>query len=620
MFKAFEKLLPFHDVRFGIGGYFQLLGPLITLCLVQPIGLFAQNQTIRAEASFSPATVSIGKNSIYKVVIFGTQALPKGKMPSVPGLTISNSPQMFRSASLINGTPSVTMELSFQARPTKQGLFTFPSWVINVGGNSTRIPTATLRVLSPNQQDALLKEKEKQQQKDIRQAAFVEFDTPRDFLFEGETVPATISLFLMNGLPVTRLPPPPNKIGDSFSMTEIRQRDIKRNFLRNGKSYTVFSWPVGLTAAMAGNHKLGFEVAIQVRVKTNNRNSPFNSPFFNDPFIGFGREQSLVATSDEQTIEVRSLPMKGRPQGFQGAIGSFTSISRLDMDRVSLGDPVKLTFEISGSGNFAAIPAPEIKSSEKLRVGSPKFSFEGNEITKHEGMQSFEYILTPLTPGLIEVPPVEFSFFDPIQETFFPSGTPAHPLRVDPGEKWSSGNPDNISSPGEDEETKTSTADLFQTESEPGEWVNALEQSLLFENPAFWYFQSIPLLSFCALTFWGLTRRSGEKEKLRQREIVLSRQMKDSVGFNDASSFLRAFRDLVRIRLASLRNHPNPSSLSSDELVALLQSGDNTEELITDVKELLMSCDDQEFAGNELARHPLDTLYQKGAKLIQKLK
>jgi len=589
------------------------------LCLFQPIGLFAQNQTIRVEASFSPASVSIGKNSIYKVVIFGTQALPEGKMPSIPGLTISNSPQMFRSASLINGIPSVTMELSFQARPTKQGSFTLPSWIINVGGNSVRVPPATLRVLSPNQQDELLKEKEKQQQKDIRQAAFVEFDTPRNFLFEGETIPATISLFLMNGLPVTRLPPPPKKVGDSFSMTEIRQRNIKRNFLRNGKSYTVFSWPVGLTAAMAGNHELSFEVAIQVRVK-NNRNSPFNSPFLNDPFFGFGREESLLATSEEQTIEVRSLPMKGRPQDFQGAIGSFTSISRLDTDRVSLGDPVKLTFEISGSGNFAAIPAPEIKSSDKLKVGSPKFSFEGNEITKHEGMQSFEYILTPLTPGLIEVPPVEFSFFDPIQETFFSSVTPTHPLRVDPGEKWIAGTPKNSGAQEQNVITKTSTADLFQTESEPGEWMSSLEQTLLFENPAFWYFQAIPLLGFCTLTFWGLTRRSGEKEKLKQREIVLTRQMKDSVGFNDGSSFLRAFRDLVRIRLASLRNHPNPSSLSSDELVALLQTGDNSEELITDIKELLRSCDDQEFAGNELARQPLDTLYQKGAKLIQKLK
>ena len=167
MLKAPQAILHFLEVLPSLGRHFQHPCILMLLCLLQPIGLFAQNQTIRVEASFSPASVSIGKNSIYKVVIFGSQALPEGKMPSIPGLTISNSPQMFRSASLINGIPSVTMELSFQARPTKQGSLTLPSWIINAGGNSVRVPPATLRVLSPNQQDELLKDKENQQQKRV---------------------------------------------------------------------------------------------------------------------------------------------------------------------------------------------------------------------------------------------------------------------------------------------------------------------------------------------------------------------------------------------------------------------------------------------------------------------
>lgn len=619
MFKTFEK---FSHIPPAIQAKARIIGTgvlLTLLCLSHSIELIAQNQAIRAEAAFTPPSVSLGNNSIYKVIIYGTQALPTGKIPTVAGLAISNSPQAFRSASLINGVPSVKTELSFQVRPTKKGSFSLPSWVIEIGGNSVRVPAAALQVLTPSQQDLLLQEKEKQRQNDIKQAAFVEFETPRDFLFEGETIPATINLFLLNGLPVTRLPPPPKKIGDSFSMTEIRQRNIKRNFLRNGKSYTVFSWPVGLTAAMAGNQELSFEVAIQVRVK-NNRSSPFNDPFLSDPFFGFGREQALIASSEKQTIEVRSLPMKGRPQDFQGAIGSFSSASRLDADRVSLGDPVKLTVEISGAGNFAAIPAPGIKPSDKLKVGSPKFSFAGNEITKHEGMQSFEYILTPLTPGLIEVPPIEFSFFDPIQETFSSTITTAHPLRVDPGEKWTTGSSENIAPKNKEKEQEASTADLFQTESEPGRWSMTLEQNLLLDIPVFWYSQSIPLVCFCFFVFWGLTRKSGEKEKLRQKETTLTRQMKDSVGFNDASSFLRAFRDLIRIRLASLRNHPNPSSLSSDELVTLLHSGENSEELISEIEDLLRSCDDQEFAGNELAKHPLDSLYQKGTKLLKNLR
>ena len=77
--------------------------------------------------------------------------------------------------------------------------------------------------------------------------------------------------------------------------------------------------------------------------------------------------------------------------------------------------------------------------------------------------------------------------------------------------------------------------------------------------------------------------------------------MKDAVGFNDASSLLRAFRDLLRLKVAKIHKHPNPSSLASDELIALLQAGKNSDEVIAAVKELLRSCDDQEFAGNELA-------------------
>ena len=182
---------------------------------------------------------------------------------------------------------------------------------------------------------------------------------------------------------------------------------------------------------MAGEHKLSFSTAIRVRV-SNRRSNPFNNPIFNDPFFGFGREEGITVKGNEMTIEVRSLPMKGRPLGFQGAIGTFTSESKIDTNRVSMGDPVRLVFEISGTGNFAAVL---LRTSVPIKIQNwtSVFFFEGNQITKHEGKQSFEYIVTPLVAGLHEIPPIEFSYFDPIQESFFP-----HPLfltpQVDPGE------------------------------------------------------------------------------------------------------------------------------------------------------------------------------------------
>ena len=93
---------------------------------------------------------------------------------------------------------------------------------------------------------------------------------------------------------------------------------------------------------MTGNHSLSFDTNIRVRTK-NQRGSPFNSPFFNDPFFGFGRDESIKVQSEKNWIEVRQPPTDLRPPHFQGAIGSFATKSSIDSDRVSLGDPVSYT-------------------------------------------------------------------------------------------------------------------------------------------------------------------------------------------------------------------------------------------------------------------------------------
>ena len=243
------------------------------------------------------------------------------------------------------------------------------------------------------QEDKIREEIEGKQTQDLRQASFIEYVKPREFLFEGETVSGLLNLFIWDRLPVSRIERPPQKDGDAFSLTELRQPQEKRNQTKFDKTYTVFSWPTGLTAAIAGQHTIQFNTSIRVRVKSRG-NSPFASPFFNDPFFGFGREESLTVKSDLINIEVKALPMLDRPGSFQGAIGTFSCRSIPNSDRVSLGVPVRLIFEIEGTGNFSAMPAPILNSDSNFKIGPPAFSFEGNEITMHEGKQLFEYILT----------------------------------------------------------------------------------------------------------------------------------------------------------------------------------------------------------------------------------
>ena len=574
-------------------------------------------QKIRVESSFQPPAVTVSNSSVYKIVIHGSQENPQGSIPQVAGLSISNSPQIFRSASFINGVPSVRLEMSFQVNPTIVGTHTIPSWSIRIGSNNLVVPASSIQVLSPNQQDKIRLEAEKKQQQDLKQASFIEFVNSREFLFEGETVSGLLNLYIWDRLPVSRIERPPQKNGDAFSLTELRQPKENRNQTKFNKIYTVFSWSAGLTAALAGQHTIEFNTSIRVRVKSRG-NSPFSSPFFNDPFFGFGREESLTVKSDLINILVKPLPMVDRPDSFNGAIGTFSCRTMPDSDRVSLGDPVRLLFEIEGTGNFSAMPAPTIISNENFKIGPPAFSFEGNEITMHEGKQSFEYILTPLKAGLLTIPAISFSYFDPLQEKYLTSFTQEHPLRVDPGESWIDSSTSTIEE--EVQSSPLSSTNLFQTENEPGEWVVKMKNENLLGSNLFWSLQLLPCLVACGLIFYGWKRKQSGRDIFRQKQANLKKQMKDSISFKDPSLFFRATRERLRLEIGTFYKHPNPSSLSNNELSQLLENGLNEDTTIIEIQKILQESDGYEFAETYKDTQSLSELYTKINGLLKIIK
>jgi len=157
--------------------------------------LLAQGK-VRVETSFEPTTITLSNTSTYKIIIHGSQQAPGGSVPPVDGLNFSSPPRTLRSASFVNGVPSVRFELTFTVTPQKTGTFTVPAWEVRVENETCKVPSAQLQVLPPNQKDKLRQAEQRQQQEDLRQAAFMEFSSPRPFLFKGETVEAQVSLYL----------------------------------------------------------------------------------------------------------------------------------------------------------------------------------------------------------------------------------------------------------------------------------------------------------------------------------------------------------------------------------------------------------------------------------------
>ena len=591
---------------------------IIHLLFIFSLGVIAQKtvaQNIRVEASFTPSSISSTSRTVYKVVIHGTQQNPQGSLPQVPGLRISNNPQSLRSANFINGVSSVRVELNFQVQPQRTGNFTVPSWKVMIEGKSYQVPPATLQVLVPSQQ-------EKQAQLDLRQAAFLELPFPRSYFFEGETIMTSLTLFIWDRLPVNRIENVPIKIGESFSSNNLgKWTEEKRNVSRNGKIYSTFSWPVALTAAMAGTKEISFTVNLRVRVNSR-KNSPFSSPFFNDPFFGFGREESLTVELPRKSIEIKPLPSTNRPNDYSGAIGSFRAQYFVDAKQVEVGDPVRLNFSIEGKGNFAAIPAPILESNEEFKIGPPAFLFEGNEEIKSEGRQNFEFILTPQKAGNLKITPLNFSYFDPIQEKYSTIIGNEIDLFVKPGEKWIEPNDEFTSDPqlAVGEKNFQPKTDLFQTASDPGEWVDSLQTKKIESKTWFWAIQILPLSGVFILFFLGSKKRNKIAEDFRIKKANLRRKLNECVDHRDAVGFFRAFKDLLKTQLSRCDKSRNIFALSSVELITFINKQNITEHLVNEVEDMLKIGDDLEFAEGSEQTLDFKKLRDKALKILKELK
>ena len=507
------------------------------------------------------------------------------------------------------------VELNFQVQPQRTGNFTVPSWKVMIEGKSYQVPPATLQVLVPSQQ-------EKQAQLDLRQAAFLELPFPRSYFFEGETIMTSLTLFIWDRLPVNRIENAPIKIGESFSSNNLgKWTEEKRNVSRNGKIYSTFTWPVALTAAMAGTKEISFTVNLRVRVNSR-KNSPFSSPFFNDPFFGFGREESLTVELPRKSIEIKPLPSTNRPNDYSGAIGSFRAQYFVDAKQVEVGDPVRLNFSIEGKGNFAAIPAPILESNEEFKIGPPAFLFEGNEEIKSEGRQNFEFILTPQKAGNLKITPLNFSYFDPIQEKYSTIVGNEIDLFVKPGEKWIEPNDEFTSDPqlAVGEKNFQPKTDLFQTASDPGEWVDSLQPKKIESKTWFWAIQILPLSGVFILFFLGSKKRNKIAEDFRIKKANLRRKLNECVDHRDAVGFFRAFKDLLKTQLSRCDKSRNTFALSSVELITFINKQNITEHLVNEVEDMLKIGDDLEFAEGSEQTLDFKTLRDKALKILKELK
>jgi hypothetical protein len=151
---------------------------------------------------------------------------------------------------------------------------------------------------------------------------------------------------------------------------------------------------------------------------------------------GFGffqqRQYQQFAVPDGPVIlDVRPLPPA--PEGFAGAVGDFRISSKIVPQEVKIGEPITWTVELSGSGNWPEIrglPAREAPSDFQVIQPKPKRTQPANKL--FDGSLSEDVVLVPTKAGTYALPALDFTYFDPKSGSYKTITAPGATVTADP--------------------------------------------------------------------------------------------------------------------------------------------------------------------------------------------
>jgi hypothetical protein len=146
-----------------------------------------------------------------------------------------------------------------------------------------------------------------------------------------------------------------------------------------------------------------------------------------------GRNETFMTRPME--VEVKSLPVEGQPEGFQGLVGTFQVRASLSDGSVALGESVTMTVEIVGNGSLAGLKLPPVEEGLGFRVYDDQPEIQAAvQDGKFLSKATLRRAVVPEQEGLLALPAVSFVIFDPAVESWRQIQTAPTVLEVKPGE------------------------------------------------------------------------------------------------------------------------------------------------------------------------------------------
>ncbi|MDQ8193215.1 BatD family protein [Coraliomargarita sp. SDUM461004] len=562
---------------------------------------------ISVSAIFNPPRVAMGDKSQYVVEIKETDNTRQPQIERVTGLPIPQSGGLELSngrtstsqqTSIINGAAeySVTQKLIIDAKPPRIGTFTIPSYVFEYKGENYRVPAATLETV----------ERPADAGPTTDELIFLKTNTP-EHLYVGQTTPIELKLYISEEVRLTGLNSF-DRSADGFTISDLPDSKETVEIVK-GRRYRVLNWPLSITPIQTGQQDLNFQFTVSASVPSqSNRRDPFGGRGFGSSLFDdlFGQNERFTVYTEPTQIDVRALPSEDQPHSFSGAIGDFSMQVSTDRDQTQTGEPIMLSVEISGKGNFDRISGPTIPATDDWRNYDPESQFLPHSPDNTlRGTKRFDYVMIPNQSGNIEIPEIRFAYFDAEAQRYTELSSPTIPIEVSPSDiPTIAPATSHLPSPA-----TTTTAQPLQKELSMEEALLTLDyrpkHSYRLDTTAatesiYWIINAaIAIALSCAALLLRHRRRLRDDNsyaahyKAKQELRAVSKSAQQAA---DADHFYANAQNAVRLA-TSCRSQQNYRTANIDELTQALKQANVDDTIIELTQELFKTADAQRFAG-----------------------
>ena len=329
--------------------------------------------------------------------------------PSFENFKVVGGPSQSINNSWINGVRSFSKSYTYFLSPTKRGTFTIGQSSIEIDGNTYKTSPIQITVTAaveipkdPNDPNYIASES-------IHLVA--EVSTTKPYL--NEPVSVIYKLYVAENTGVrnwSELDSP--RYNDFWSQNiEVNRQNVKEGKYKGENYRYVVLKKTVLYPQKTG--KLSIEpltLDVSVEVPSKRRDV-------------FGRlmmtTTNRTVTAGKRTIDVKPLPINGRPDDFSGAVGGFEFNMTSNKNTLKATEAFDLKLEVSGKGNLKLFKLPKPNLPNALEIYEPEHSEKvSTNLSGMRGSISDTYTVVPNAQGQYPIPKVSFSYFDLNTKTY----------------------------------------------------------------------------------------------------------------------------------------------------------------------------------------------------------